>query len=502
MNDLLYKIVEYKIKYNDSKYFSLQELNNISEYLGISLNELANLLGIKRGMLNGLKSGKYQGAKSDIFMEAKQEYFTQIEERVLSEILQSKVKTDFTSKFSYAEMEEFEKRFGINKNDLLRSVLGIKESRKGPKNQEDTGYFHSIKYRNYKEEKLADRGNVILDDFLPLRMKRTGTHMFTYIEIQELSKIYGINPRDFMVYVLGRSEQLYYDFVAGRQDRCYSQKYKQKKDELIIAKREKFMEEVNPNVRTYFSLKQLEQLAKEMNISVYDLVTKVMQRSRQTYSLVVNKTEVRPGIYRKRLYIGEHKSCALPTAFCKKNVEEIMAVIKIATRSAIGYMVDNGFKVAPIFYYDLMQEGYLYLISNGNPITEQGKPKINSDEYDSSYGSIFYKKLYYFAISKIKEFSSKEINGQSYDINLKTKGEEKEIEQYEEEEDINVFINGLTNDDKEKSILKFFSLNVFNEDSMKAVCKKFNVTQEYITKMFERIRGFLSLEKDREDDEW
>lgn len=500
MNDLLYRIVEYKIKYNDSKYFSLQELNNISEYLEISLNELVNLLGIKRGMLNGLKSGKYQGAKSDIFMEAKQEYFNKIEERVLNEILQSKVRTDFTSKFSYAEMEELEKRFGINKNDLLRSVLGIKESRKGPKNQEDTGYFHSIKYRNYKEEKLKDMGNAILDNFLPLRMKKTGTHMFTYIEIQELSKIYGINPRDFMVYVLGRSEQLYYDFVAGRQDRCYSQKYKQKKDELIVTKREKFMEDINPNVRTYFSLKQLEQLAKEMNISVYDLITRVMQRSRQTYSLIVNKTEVRPGIFRKRLYIGENKSCALPTAFCKKNVEEIMAVIKIATRSAIGYMVDNGFKIAPSFYYDLMQEGYLYLINSGNPITEQGKPKINSDEYDNSYGSIFYKKLYYFSISKIKEFASKEISGQSYDINLKIKGEEKEIEQYEEEEDIDLFISGLTTDSKEKRILKFFSLNALNEKSIKIACKKFGVTQEYINSVFERIRNTLSMDKERDDD--
>ena len=325
--------------------------------------------------------------------------------------------------------------------------------------------------------------------------------MFTYTEIQELSKIYGINPRDFMVYVLNKSEQLYYDFVAGRQDRCYSQKYKQEKEKLIVSKRENFMEEINPNIRTYFSLEQLEQLAEELDISVYDLVTGVMQRSRQDYSQIVNRTEVRPGVYRRRLYIGEHKSCGLPTSFCKKNIEEIMAVIKIATRSAIGYMKDNGFKVALGFYYDLMQEGYLYLMNNGNPITEAGQPKITSDQYDSSYSSIFYKKLYYYAISKIKEFSSNEIQGQAYDINFKINGENNSsIEQYEEDDDIDVFISGLTTDGKEKDILKFFSLNSFDDKSINVACKKFNVTQEYINGVFERIRNSLSIGKDRDDD--
>ena len=501
MDDIIYKIVKYKIKYDDSKNFTIQELNEISEYLEISLDELADILGIKKHMIYELKRGTYSKAKSNAFLEAKKEYFSEIEVGILNEILQSKVENDFTSKFSYAEMEEYEKRFGINKNDLARNVLGIKDSRKSPKSQEDTGYFHSVKYKKYKEGILTDKGNEILGSFLQLRMKKTGNYMFTYTEIQELSKIYGINPRDFMVYVLHKSEQLYYDFVAGRQDRCYSQKYKQEKEKLIISKRENFMEEINPNIRTYFSLEQLEDLAEKLDISVYDLITGVMQRSRQDYSQIVNRIEVRPGVYRRRLYIGEHKSCGLPTSFCKKNIEEIMAVIKIATRSAIGYMKNNGFKVAPGFYYDLMQEGYLYLMSNGNPITEEGRPKITSDEYDNSYSSIFYKKLYYYAISKIKEFSSSEIQGQAYDINLKINGEnDSSIEQYEEDDDIDVFISGLTADGKEKDILKFFSANSFDDKSIKIACKRFNVTQEYINSVFERIRNSLSIGKDRDDD--
>ena len=223
-----------------------------------------------------------------------------------------------------------------------------------------------------------------------------------------------------------------------------------------------------------------------------------MQRSRQDYSQIVNKTEVKPGVYRRRIYIGEHKSCELPTSFCKKNIEEIITVIKIATRSAIGYMKVNGYKVAPSFYYDLMQEGYLYLMNNGNPLTKEGIPQITTDEYDSNYNSIFYKKLYYNALSKIKEFSSREIQGQAYDINLKIKGEnDSSIEQYEED-DIEIFIRGLTSDKKEKDILKFFSVNSFDNKNIKIACKKFNVTQEYINGVFKRIRDSLLADKERD----
>ena len=494
MNDTIYEIIKYKIKYDDSKNFTIQELNKISEYLALSLEELANLLGIKKQMLYELKRGTYSKAKSDIYMDAKKSFFAEIQEDILNEILQTKIQNDFTSKFSYREMLKLEKEFEINKKDLARNILGIKDLRSSPKSTEDDGYFHSLKYKKYREDILITKGNDILRSFVPLRIKKTGNYMFTYTEIKELSKIYGLNPRDFMVYVLGKSEQLYYDFIAQRQDRCYSQKYKQEKDHLIISKKESFMEDINPNVRTYFSLQQLEQLSNKLEVSVYDLVTVVMGKSRQTYSQIINR-------FGKRLYIGEHKACALPTSFCKKNIEEIMAIIKIATRSAIGFMKNNGFKVASNFYYDLMQEGYLYLVSSGNPISIEGQPTITTDEYDDSYGSIFYKKLYYYAISKIKEFSTNEISGKPYDINLKINGvNDSSIEQYEEDDDISIFINELTTDKKEQEILRFFSINSLNDKTMKVACKKFNVTKDYINGVFLNIRKSLSIQPNRDDD--
>jgi hypothetical protein len=499
MNDIMYEVIKYKIKYDNSKRFTLEELNKISEYLGISLQELADLLEIKQHMLYELKRETYYKAKSNAYEDAKKSFFEEISEDVLNDILKTKIKDDFTSKFTYSEMEELEKRFEINKKDLLRNILGIKDLRNGPKSIDDNGYFHSLKYKEYKDNALKRKGDEILRSFLPLRMKKTGNHMFTYIEIKELCEIYGINPRDFMVYVLGKSEQLYYDCVAKRQDRCYSQKYKQEKEKLIISKKESFMEDINPNVRTYFSLKQLEELANKLEISVYDLVTGVMGKSRQTCSQIVNRYEQRPGVYRKRLYVGEHKSCALPTSFCKKNIEEIMAIIKIATRSAIGFMKDNGFKGVSNFYYDIMQEGYLYLVSSGNPISKEGNPTITTDKYDDSYGSIFYKKMYFYAIAKIKEFTTNEISGQAYDINLKINGTSDDlIEEYEE--DVSVFINGLTADKKEQEILRFFSINSLNDKSLKAACDKFNVTQDCINGMFAKMRETLTKGQSRDDD--
>ena len=43
MDNIIYEIVKYKIKYDDSKNFTIQELNEISEYLRISLDELSDM---------------------------------------------------------------------------------------------------------------------------------------------------------------------------------------------------------------------------------------------------------------------------------------------------------------------------------------------------------------------------------------------------------------------------------------------------------------------------
>lgn len=49
-------------------------------------------------------------------------------------------------------------------------------------------------------------------------------------------------------------------------------------------------------------------------------------------------------VIKKRVSIGEHNSRPLPNNYCKNNVMGILEILRIAIRSAIGYMSSNGFK--------------------------------------------------------------------------------------------------------------------------------------------------------------
>lgn len=327
------------------------------------------------------------------------------------------------------------------------------------------------------------KGDEILDSFIATRMQRTGDYRFDKDEIETFSSKYHINVRDFMVYVLGKSEQLYYDLRADRIKECFSQRYKAKKEELIISKRENFMSEVNPNIRTYYSWDELGRLSSALGISTYDLVVNVMKKSRQDFYRISNNYK-----NGKRVSLGEHISGALPNDYCKNNVEKILEILRIATRSAIGYMSSNGFKCAR-YYQDLLQEGYLYLASKGNPIDEKGIPSITSSVYEESNGSILYKKAYFHAISNIKSFCLGENTGEAFDVNIKIKGTTDEIQ---DDEDTSLFIKNLSEDNCERQILKYFSENTFCDETMKEACKIFKVNSQYIQNLFAKLREKIS----------
>ena len=138
---------------------------------------------------------------------------------------------------------------------------------------------------------------------------------------------------------------------------------------------------------------------------------------------------------------------------------------------------------------DLLQEGYIYLANKGNPINQEGTFSIVSSKYEEMHGSILYKKAYFNAISNIKSFCLGEHLGDAYDVNIKTKGTTDEIS---EDEDTSIFINALSEDNRERQILKFFSENSFNNASMREACKTFKVSNEYIQGLFSRLREKLS----------
>lgn len=478
------KLIKEKIKLDSSNSFNIEELKRISLRLGLNLNDLCtNILGISRNMLSRFKNGEFKTVSSKKYETAKADYLNSINEDVLEYILSSKGTTDFSSKFLYDEIMQYANKFGINIRDFLGQILGISTYGKWYKPISETDTYWSDKYKDFKHQRMQIKGDEILDSFIATRMQKTGDYRFDKDEIETLSSTYHINVRDFMVYVLGKSEQLYYDLRADRIKECFSQKYKAKKEELIISKRENFMSEINPNIRTYYSWHELERLSSALGISTYDLVVNVMKKSRQDFYRISNNYK-----NGKRVFLGEHKSGPLPTNYCKNNVGKILEILRIATRSAIGYMSSNGYKCER-FYQDLLQEGYLYLASKGNPIDDKGLLSIVSSTYQESHGSILYKKAYFHAISNIKYFCLAENTGETYDVNMKIKGTTDEIS---DDEDTSLFIKSLSEDNCERQILKYFSENTFCDETMKEACKIFKVNSQYIQNLFTKLREKIS----------
>jgi len=208
----------------------------------------------------------------------KADYLNGINEDILEYILSSKGEKDFSSKFSYDEIMQYANKFGINVRDFLGQVLWINKFGKWYKTISKPDTYLSNKYKEFKHQRMQIKGDEILDSFITTRMQKTGDYRFDKDEIKTLSSKYHINVRDFIVYVLGKSEGFYYDFRTDRIKECFSQRYKTKKEDLIISKRENFMSEINPNIRTYYSWDELEGLSSALGISTYDLVVNVFSR--------------------------------------------------------------------------------------------------------------------------------------------------------------------------------------------------------------------------------
>ena len=472
------KIIKEKIKKDYSNNFSKEELEEFSTQLGVNINDLGvNILNISKRNIKQIIEGKYKSTISPIYDIDKKEYLDNISEKILNTIWKEKIKNDFTKSFTYDEVVGYVDRFGINIKDFLGEILGIVTYGKWNRPITEHEVYLSDKYKEFKDKKTQEMSDKILDSFIVARMKRTGSCRFSKEEIEILSKTYHINIRDLMMYVLGKSEQLYYDLKADRIKECFSNKYKAKKEELIISKRENFMRDINPNVRTYYSVDELEKLASALEISVYDLVVNVMQKSSKNYRFIETKN-------RKKVFVGSYNSGPLPDSYCKKNIEEILEILKIATKSAIGYMSQYGFYCSR-YYQDLVQNGYLYLLKNGNPMDKDNNLLITSNEYKKSHGGIFYKKAYFNAIANIRSLSANEIIGEAYDVQLQTRGICDEIS---DEEDTKMFINNLTEDNTARQILKFFTENLYDSESIKEVCSKFKVKEDNVQQLFNRLR--------------
>lgn len=202
------QVIKEKIKLDYSKSFDLEELKNLSLKLGVNLNDLCiNIFGISRGMLYGLRNGEFKTVSSKKYETDKANYLNSINEDVLEYILSSKIETDFSSNFSYDEIMQYANKFGINIRDFLGQVLGINKFGKQYKPISETDTYWSDKYKEFKHQRMQFKGDEILNSFIVKRMQTTGNYRFSKDEIEVLSSTYHINVRDFMVYVLGKSER-------------------------------------------------------------------------------------------------------------------------------------------------------------------------------------------------------------------------------------------------------------------------------------------------------
>ena len=492
---MIESIIIKKISEDFSAGFTLNEIKEYSNKLNINLDDLCiNVLKLTRNAICSLKRGDFKKLYSEEYKSVKQKYLEKVRDKILEKIMLEKVQTDFTSIFTYKEIEKYSKKFNINIRDLLGNILNISNYGKWNKPILKYTEFNSETYRTFKHNYMQFKGNEILDSFFMQRIKRTGTYMFDKIEIEALSKIYKINPRDFIVYVLGKTENTYYDILQGRTTKCISEKYKSKKDEILVAKKEKFMEDINPNIRTYYSLEELNLLAENLEISTYDLIVSIMGKVQSTYTRINKDSEENT-----KVFVGSYVSGPLPETYCKKNMNVLLNIIKVATFSALAYMKSkkyDGYR----FCEDLLQEGFVYLCIKGNPLDKNGDFVIKTNEYSKKHQNNFYKKVYFNAISKIKEFCSyrKEYTGEVYDVSMKTPIKSKkrgyrksEYEIWEDTEYADIVISKLSDDLEQRKILKFFSQTPFNPKTLATASIIFNVSEEEISLLLENLKNKL-----------
>mgnify|MGYP006943508536 CR=1 FL=1 len=61
-----------------------------------------------------------------------------------------------------------------------------------------------------------------------------------------------------------------------------------------------------------------------------------------------------------------------------------------------------------------------------------------------------------------------------------------------EDDNISLFIQGLSEDKNEQAILGYFSENTLSDETMKEACKIFKVNDSYIQNLFSKLRNKIS----------
>jgi len=139
-SEIRVKIIKEKIKTDSSNTFNIDELKSFSQRTGINLYDFStNVLGISRDVLNRFKNGEFKTVSSKKYKDDKIDYFNRINDSILEYVLSSKIKNDFSNRFSYDEIMKYVNKFEINIRDFLSNILGMETYNHG--RRENEGYI-------------------------------------------------------------------------------------------------------------------------------------------------------------------------------------------------------------------------------------------------------------------------------------------------------------------------------------------------------------------------
>lgn len=482
-------VIKHNVKNNDSHIFTMDMINELSKVVGINPFDFTKYI-LKSNRFTALVRGDCNSLISNYYRKAKEIYFDKISEEINYEIMLKKVRLQHSDIFSYDEIKQYSNEYKINEKDFLGLIL--KNDKYKKKIYDKKSVVKSKFYKSVKEKYLKNKKLEILESIVLERISHTNSYRFDINDIKHLSSKYNINIRDMIVYILGRSDQLYHDIKSKRQEAIYSDDYKKTKEIYINKKKQEISYMFNDNKRTYYDINDIQRLSTISRVNIDDVITCFFDKTKKNLYNIKNN-------YRNRKLIsyGEHKSVSLQQSYIQKNYYKLLEVVKISVKSACGYLKLKENEIAQI-YEDLVQSSMEYLITHGNPYEDE-KYMISEEEitYKEEHGKIFYTKSFYKTLTHIKTFlPNKVVSGSSLDIELIKHGANDDNTNVEVAE----FIDNASNSDITRQILIYFSKNVFCDDSLNDLSEMLDIDKEKILVSLKEVktklkRNTLILEK-------
>lgn len=430
----------------------MDQIYLLSNFLKINPVDITKNI-LKSNKYYYLVRGDYKSFNCNYYYGRKIEYFNSIKESIILDIIKNKVPVEHSKKFNFNEIEIFSMKYKINIKDFLVFILGIKKYERKPISK--VNIFQSEYYKNNKEKYLLENKNNILNKIMIKRVNETSSYSFNRKEIINLSQYYNINKRDFIVFILGKSDQLYYDFKSQRVESINSLDYFEIKKEYIKRKKEEVKEMFNPDKRTYFNLKDIQELSNLLGINTDDIILHFFDKTKKNlYNLKTNYRN------RNRISYGQYRSGKIPNSYIENNFELLKKdIVEVSVKSVFNFLNIRYDETNNIFD-DLTQEGLIYLMEHGNPLENKIYMIGDNDiEYKKEHGKIFYKKSFYFILTEIKKYINlKEKNGKIFEINLKTN----RTVNNSNENNVKETINEISNESITNIIITYFSENTFS----------------------------------------